>query len=85
MLPEQQVPAFLADLKRADLVDIIYDGGKGMLCGNPLPLCPKVIEVEVNTEAQACAVNRAKEAITNGDEAAARQHLAPLIVTGNLH
>jgi hypothetical protein len=73
MLQEQQVPAFLADLKRADLVDISYANGKGMLCGNLFPLCPEVVAVEVDTEEQAWAVNRAKEAITNGDETAARE------------
>jgi len=49
-----------------------------MLCGNPLYNLP-MLDVSCGNEAQAWAINRAKEAISRGDEAAAREHVAPLV------
>jgi hypothetical protein len=54
----------------ADLVDLKW-GEKGILCGNPLPANPTVLTLIVADEADACIINRAKEAISQGDEEAA--------------
>jgi hypothetical protein len=50
-----------------------------MLCGNPLAPNPKVLDVVVNTEAQAWAINHANEALSQGDEDAATAHLRTMI------
>lgn len=52
---------------------------QGMLCGNPLAPNPKVLDVVVNTEAQAWAINHANEALSQGDEDAATAHLRTMI------
>jgi hypothetical protein len=68
---------FIAALKEADLVDLKW-GEKGMLCGNPLPESPKVLTLIVADEADAWIINRAKEAISQGDEDAAYAILAEI-------
>jgi hypothetical protein len=65
-------------LKACGLVNITYCDGRTMICGNPLYNLP-MLDVSCGDEDQAWAINRAKEAIGRGDEAAARVHLAPLI------
>ena len=77
MLREEQIPALIADLKRVDLVDIKWKR-RGMMCGNPYVTNPRVRDMVVKTEAQAWAINRAKEALSQGDEDAARAHLATI-------
>ena len=61
---------FIDRLRDADLIDLKW-GRKGMLCGNPLPANPKVLTLEVANETDAWIINRAKEAISKGDEDAA--------------
>jgi hypothetical protein len=65
-------------LKACGLVNIDWGGPQNMLCGNPLYNLP-MLDITCGNEDQAWAVNRAKEAISRGDEAAARRHIAPLI------
>lgn len=64
-------------LRQADLVDLKW-GSKGMLCGNPLPENPKVLSLLVQDEADAWIINRAKEAVSQGDEEGARVILAEI-------
>lgn len=61
---------FITALRQADLIDLKW-GNKGMLCGNPLPEKPTVLKLLVADEADAWIINRAKEAISQGDEEAA--------------
>jgi len=65
-------------LKACGLVNITWGGPQDMLCGNPLYDLP-ILDISCGNEGQAWAINRAKEAISRGDEAAAREHIAPLI------
>lgn len=62
---------FITALRQADLIDLRW-GDKGMLCGNPLPENPTVLKLLVADEADAWIINRAKEAVSQGDEEAAR-------------
>lgn len=88
---------FITALRQADLVDLKW-GDRGMLCGNPLPAeptsgpaggCapenPKVLTLIVADEADAWIINRAKEAISQGDEKAARAILAEITQAGDEH
>jgi hypothetical protein len=75
---------FIAALRQADLVDLKW-GDRGMLCGNPLPENPKVLTLIVADEADAWIINRAKEAISQGDEDAAYAILAEITQTGDEH
>jgi hypothetical protein len=68
---------FVAALRQADLIDLKW-GDRGMLCGNPLPANPTVLTLIVADEADAWIINRAKEAISNGDEEAAYTILAQI-------
>jgi len=68
---------FVAALRQADLVDLKW-GERGMLCGNPLSGNPKVLTLIVADEADAWIINRAKEAISQGDEEAAFAILAEI-------
>lgn len=61
---------FITALRQADLVDLKW-GDRGMLCGTPLPENPTVLKLIVADEADAWIINRAKEAISQGDEDAA--------------
>jgi hypothetical protein len=61
---------FIAALREADLVDLKWSE-RGMLCGNPLSANPTVLTLIVADEGDAWIINRAKEAISNGDEEAA--------------
>jgi hypothetical protein len=65
---------FIAALREADVVDLKW-GKKGMLCGNP---SPKVLTLIVADEGDAWIINRAKEAISQGDEDAAYTILAEI-------
>jgi hypothetical protein len=65
-------------LKTCGLVNITWGGEQNILCGNPLYNLP-MLDVSCGNEGQAWAINRAKEAISRGDEAAARKHIAPLV------
>jgi hypothetical protein len=65
-------------LKACGLVNIAWGGSQNMLCGNPLHYLP-MLDISCSNEDQAWMINRAKEAISRGDEAAARKHVAPLI------
>ena len=67
-------------LKTCGLVNITWGGPQNMLCGNPLYNLP-MLDISCGNKEQAWAVNRAKEAISRGDEAAARAHIAPLVRT----
>jgi len=67
----------IAALRQADLVDLKWSD-KGMLCGNPLPENPKVLALIVADEANAWIINRAKEAISRGDDEVARAILAEI-------
>jgi hypothetical protein len=77
MLREEQIPKLIADLKRVDLVDIKWKG-RGMMCGNPFVANPRILDVVVKSEKQAWAINRAKEALGEGDEDRARAELATI-------
>jgi hypothetical protein len=68
---------FIAALREADLVDLKW-GERGMLCGNPLPENPRVLTLIVADEGDAWIINRAKEAISQGDEDAAYAILAEI-------
>jgi hypothetical protein len=68
---------FIIALRHADLVDLKWSD-RGMLCGNPLPENPKVLTLIVADEADAWIINRAKEAISQGDEEAAYTILAEI-------
>jgi len=78
MLTSASAEQLIDDLKGCGLVNITWGGEQNMLCGNPLYNLP-MVEITCGNEKQAWAVNRAKEAISRGDEAAARRHIAPLI------
>lgn len=65
-------------LKACGLVNITWGGEQDMLCGNLFENLP-ILDISCGNEGQAWAINRAKEAISMGDEAAAREHIAPLI------
>ena len=60
LLREDQIPALIADLKAVGLVNIIYGENGGMMCGNPLSANQKILEIEIGTEEEAWAINRAK-------------------------
>jgi hypothetical protein len=62
---------FITALRQADLIDLKW-GDKRMLCGNPLPENPTVLKLLVADETDAWIINRAKEAISQGAEEAAR-------------
>jgi hypothetical protein len=79
MLTEKTADALIEALKIAPLVNITWGSETGMLCGNPFAETTTVLDVSCGNEEQAWAINRAKGAISQGDEAAARAHLAPLI------
>jgi hypothetical protein len=68
---------FVAALRQADLIDLKW-GDRGMLCGNPLPANPTVLTLIVADEGDAWIINRAKEAISQGDEDAAYTILAEI-------
>ena len=68
---------FIAALRQADLVDLKW-GDRGMICGNPLPTNPRVLTLIVADEGDAWIINRAEEAISQGDEEAARAILAEI-------
>ena len=55
-------------LKTYGPVNITWGAETGMLCGNPLYNLP-LLDVSCGNEDQAWAINRAKEAISRGDEA----------------
>jgi len=71
---------FITALRQADLVDLKW-GSIGMLCGNPLLENPKVLTLLVADEADAWIINRAKEAVSRGDDEAARAILAEITQT----
>jgi hypothetical protein len=73
---------FITALRQADLVDLKW-GDRGMLCGNPLPENPKVLTLIVADEADAWIINRAKEAISQGDEEAAHAILTEITRTAD--
>ena len=75
---------FIAAPSQADLVDLKW-GDRGMLCGNPLPENPKVLTPIVADEADAWIINRAKEAISQGDEEAAYAILAEITQSAHEH
>jgi hypothetical protein len=75
---------FITALRQADLVDLKW-GDRGMLCGNPLPENPKVLTLIVADEADAWIINRAKEAISQGDEDAAYAILAEITRSAHEH
>jgi hypothetical protein len=68
---------FITALRQADLVDLKW-GSKGMLCGDPRLESPKVLTLLVADEADAWIINRAKEAVSRGDDEAARAILAEI-------
>jgi hypothetical protein len=68
---------FITALRQADLVDLKW-GDREMLCGNPLPANPKVLTLIVADEADAWIINRAKEAISQGNEEGAHAILAEI-------
>jgi hypothetical protein len=61
------------------MVNITWGAEQDMLCGNPLAEPFQLLDISCGNEEQAWAINRAKGAITQGDEPAARAHIAPLI------
>jgi hypothetical protein len=69
----------IAALKVASMVNITWGPATGMLCGNPLAERFQFLDVSCSNEGQAWMINRAKKAMSNGDEAAARAHIAPMI------
>jgi hypothetical protein len=75
---------FITALRQADLVDLKW-GDRGMLCGNPPPENPKVLTLIVADETDAWINNRAKEAISQGDEEAAYSILAEITQTADEH
>ena len=75
---------FITALRQADLVDLKW-GDRGMLCGNPLPENPKVLTLIVADEADAWIINRAKEAISQGDEEIAYTILAEITQSAHDH
>jgi hypothetical protein len=79
MLTDKTADALIEALKIAPLVNITWGAETGMLCGNPFDENGQVLDVSCGNEEQAWAINRAKGAISQGDEAAARAHLTPLI------
>jgi hypothetical protein len=79
MLTEQTAEALIEALRETPLVNITWGGPTDMLCGNPFDENSQILAVSCGNEGQAWAINRAKEAISQGDENAARAHLAPLI------
>lgn len=79
LLTETSADALIEALKSVPLVNLTWGTEQGMLCGNPYDEIPTILNVSCGSEKQAWAINRAKEAISQGDEAAARAHLAPLI------
>ena len=78
MLTPQTADQLIDALKNVGLVNITWGGRQNMLCGNPLYNLP-TLDISCGNEEMAWAVNRAKEALSRGDEAAARKHIAPLI------
>lgn len=78
MLTNTSADQLIDALKACGLVNITWGGEQNMLCGNPLYDLP-LLDISCGNEGQAWAINRAKEAISRGDEALARRHLAPLI------
>jgi hypothetical protein len=78
LLREDQIPALIADLKAVGLVNITYGDSKGMMCGNPLSANQKILEIDIGTEEEAWAINRAKTALDRGDEVMAHKLLSTL-------
>ena len=68
---------FIAALREADLVNLKW-GDRGMLCGNPPSENPKVLTLLVADEGDAWIINRAREAISLGNEEAAYAILAEI-------
>ena len=79
MLTEDTAEYLIGALKVATMVNITWGEERGMLCGNPLAEPFQLLAVACSNKKQAWAINRAKEAMGNGDETRARAHLAPLI------
>jgi hypothetical protein len=79
MLTEKTADDLIEALKLATMVNITWGPGTGMLCGNPLSERFQLLDVSCSNEGQARMINRAKEAMANGDEAAARVQIAPMI------
>jgi hypothetical protein len=75
---------FIAALREADLVDLKW-GERGMLCGNPLQANPTVLTLIVADEGDAWIINRAKEAVSQGNEEAAYAILAEITQTAHEH
>jgi hypothetical protein len=78
-LTEEMVDEVIHGLKVAGMVNITWGKDGGMLCGNPLLERAPLLDVSCSSEEQAWTINRAKAAISRGDEATARRHLAPLV------
>jgi hypothetical protein len=79
MLTEKTAETLIEALREAPLVNINWGGTTNMLCGNPFADKLTILDVSCGNEDQAWAINRAKGALSEGDESAARDHLAPLI------
>jgi hypothetical protein len=79
LLTAKTAETLMDALKASPMINITWGPETGMLCGNPFAESLTILDVSCSNEAQAWAINRAKEALSQGDEDAARAHLAPLI------
>jgi hypothetical protein len=68
---------FIAALRQADLVNLRW-GDQKMLCGNQRSMNPKILTLLVADEADARIINRAKEAVSRGEEEVAYTILAEI-------
>jgi len=79
LLTDKTADTLIDALKKAAMVNISWGGELNMLCGNPLADELVILDISCGNEDQAWAINRAKGALSQGDEQAARSHIAPLI------
>jgi hypothetical protein len=79
MLTEDTANDVIEALKLASMVNITWGPDTGMLCGNPFAERVQLVDVVCSNEEQAWMINRAKGALSQGDETAARAHVAPMI------
>jgi hypothetical protein len=68
---------FIAALRQADLVNLRW-GDREILCGNQRSMNPQILTLLVADEADARIINRAKEAVSRGEEEVAYTILAEI-------
>jgi len=85
MLTDDMLDEVIKTLKVVGMVNITWGKDQAMLCGDPFAENAPFLDVSCGNKRQAWAINRAKEAMSRGDEAEARRQLAPLVCKQTRH